>query len=109
MTSLRYGNNAAAEPGPEPEALPAPIVLRAGSSRPSTADTTESNSYQDVQFHRLNKDQIHFLLEDQTRISHYNVDRFQMINNENKYLFVAIGFIKYCLRHPLSNRVIQND
>ncbi|KAI7934036.1 hypothetical protein MJO29_016607, partial [Puccinia striiformis f. sp. tritici] len=99
------GNNAAAEPGPEPEALPAPIVLRAGSSRPSTA----LNSYHNIQFHRLNKDQIHFLLEDQTRISHYNVDRFQMINNENKYLFVAIGFIKYCLRHPLSNRVIQND
>ncbi|POV97049.1 hypothetical protein PSTT_15285 [Puccinia striiformis] len=99
------GNNAAAEPGPEPEALPAPIVLRAGSSRPSTA----LNLYHNIQFHRLNKDQIHFLLEDQTRISHYNVDRFQMINNENKYLFVAIGFIKYCLRHPLSNRVIQND
>ncbi|POV96931.1 hypothetical protein PSTT_15353, partial [Puccinia striiformis] len=79
------GNDAAAELGPEPEAQPAPM------------------------FHRLNEEQIHFLLEDQTQISHYNVDRFQTISNKNKYLFVAIGFINYCLRHPSSNRVIQND
>ncbi|KAH9447094.1 hypothetical protein Pst134EA_029081 [Puccinia striiformis f. sp. tritici] len=131
------GNDAAAEPGPEPEAQPAPMVLDedpagfepshaaddwanrgtsissgssdSGTSRPSTADTTASNSYHNIQFHLLNEEQVHFLLEDQTRISHYNVDRFQTINNKNKYLFVAIGFINYCLRHPSSNRVIQND
>ncbi|KNE92911.1 hypothetical protein PSTG_13699 [Puccinia striiformis f. sp. tritici PST-78] len=131
------GNDAAAEPGPEPEAQPAPMVLDedpagfepshtaddwanrgtsissgssdSGTSRPSTADTTALNSYHNIQFHLLNEEQVHFLLEDQTRISHYNVDRFQTINNKNKYLFVAIGFINYCLRHPSSNRVIQND
>ncbi|KAH9458563.1 hypothetical protein Pst134EB_010860 [Puccinia striiformis f. sp. tritici] len=131
------GNDPAAELGPEPEAQPAPMVLDedpagfepshaandwanrgtsissgssdSGSSRPSTADTTASNSYHNIQFHRLNEEQIHFLLEDQTQISHYNVDRFQTISNKNKYLFVAIGFINYCLRHPSSNRVIQND
>ncbi|KAI7941498.1 hypothetical protein MJO29_013572 [Puccinia striiformis f. sp. tritici] len=137
LDDIFKGNDAAAEPGPEPEAQPAPMVLDedpasfepshaandwanhgtsislgssdSGSSRPSTADTTASNSYHNVQFHRLNEEQIHFLLEDQTRIRHYNVDRFQTISNKNKYLFVAIGFINYCLRHPSSNRVIQND
>ncbi|POW20104.1 hypothetical protein PSHT_03877 [Puccinia striiformis] len=130
------GNDAVADP--EPEVPPVPIVPDAEpagfepsqtaihwadhrhtsissdhsdskSSRPSTADTTESNSYQDVQFHRLNDEQIHLLLGDHTRINRYNVDRFSIINNENKYLFVAIGFINYCLRHPSSNWVIQRD
>ncbi|KAI9628702.1 hypothetical protein H4Q26_017965 [Puccinia striiformis f. sp. tritici PST-130] len=137
LDDIFKGNDAAAEPGPEPEAQPAPMVLDedpagfepshaaddwanrgtsissgssdSGTSRPSTADTTASNSYHNIQFHLLNEEQVHFLLEDQTRISHYNVDRFQTINNKNKYLFVAIGFINYCLRHPSSNRVIQND
>ncbi|KAI9618620.1 hypothetical protein KEM48_006598 [Puccinia striiformis f. sp. tritici PST-130] len=83
------GNDAVADP--EPEVPPVPIVPDAEpagfepsqtaihwadhrhtsissdhsdskSSRPSTADTTESNSYQDVQFHRLNDEQIHLLL-----------------------------------------------
>ncbi|KAI9613700.1 hypothetical protein KEM48_003699 [Puccinia striiformis f. sp. tritici PST-130] len=130
------GNDAVADP--EPEVPPVPIVPDAEpagfepsqtaihwadhrhtsissdhsdskSSRPSTADTTESNSYQDVQFHRLNDEQIHLLLGDHTRINRYNVDRFSIINNENKYLFVAIGFINYCLRHPSANWVIQRD
>ncbi|KAI9605701.1 hypothetical protein H4Q26_004066 [Puccinia striiformis f. sp. tritici PST-130] len=121
------GNDAVADP--EPEVPPVPIVPDAEpagfepsqtaihwadhrhtsissdhsdskSSRPSTADTTESNSYQDVQFHRLNDEQIHLLLGDHTRINRYNVDRFSIINNENKYLFVAIGFINYCLVIP---------
>ncbi|POW16284.1 hypothetical protein PSTT_01506 [Puccinia striiformis] len=60
------------------------------SSCPSTADTTESNSYHDIQFHRLNDYQIHLLLADHTRVNRYNVDRFQTINNENNISRTAI-------------------
>ncbi|KAH9453741.1 hypothetical protein Pst134EA_024604 [Puccinia striiformis f. sp. tritici] len=119
---FRYlqGNNAVAELEPEAGAEPPALIIldedpagfepshaandwanrgtsiSSGSSRPSTADTTASNSYHNIQFHRLNKEQIHFLLEDQTQISHYNLDRFQTINNENKYFFHCLSLPAAC-------------
>ncbi|KAI9629879.1 hypothetical protein KEM48_012514 [Puccinia striiformis f. sp. tritici PST-130] len=92
---FRYlqGNNAVAELEPEAGAEPPALIILdedPAGFEPSHAANDWAN------FHRLNKEQIHFLLEDQTQISHYNLDRFQTINNENKYFFHCLSLPAAC-------------